>query len=186
MLPAREPPKTRSSFSGNPGRPHLPPPNPRLLPRNFRGLSATGRRRRRPLQGGATGRRGRRPPPRRAVPSSLWLERRGRRVPRVTWSRGGSGGEQGVWGLTSLAPPKGFPDANRRALGGSRRWRMKQGEESAAVEKIKYSRGSGTQIFSGTASGLEGWPGVPRRVERWGFTGGRPPKNVASATPYKL
>jgi hypothetical protein len=34
---------------------------------------------------------------------------------------------------------------------------MKQGEESAAVEKIKYSRGSGTQIFSGTASGLEGW-----------------------------
>ena len=30
-----------------------------------------------------------------------------------------------------------------------RRGRMKQCEEGAAVEKIKYSRGSGTQIFSG-------------------------------------
>ena len=82
--------------------------------------------------------------------------------------------------MTSLAPPKGFPDVNWRALGvpaggvprrelesvgGSRRWRMKQGEESAAVEKIKYSRGSGTQIFSGTASGIGG-PGFPKNEVR--------------------
>ena len=123
------------------------------------------------------------------------------RNPHVTMSRG--------------EPSGPLPQSPKRLRG-----RTKQGEESAAVEKIKYSRGSGTQISSGTASGLgcrpifrwegaggfpvvnlratgvpegnrgfggrrgtrhEGWPGVPRRVERWGFTGGRPPNSVGSA-----
>ncbi len=75
-------------------------------------------------------------------------------------------------GVDEPCAAEGVPRRELESVGGSRRGRMKQGEESAAVEKIKYSRGSGTQIFSGTASGREGWPGVPRRVERWGFTGG--------------
>ena len=37
-----------------------------------------------------------------------------------------------------------------------RRGRMKQGEESAAVKKIKHRNGSSAQIFLGTANGL-GW-----------------------------
>ena len=44
---------------------------------------------------------------------------------------------------------KGVPRRELESGGGSRQGRMKQCEEGAAVEKIKYSRGSGTQIFSG-------------------------------------
>ena len=59
-------------------------------------------------------------------------------------------------GVDEPCASKGVPRRELESVGGSRRWRMKQGEESAAVEKIKYSRGSGTQIFSGTASGMSG------------------------------
>ena len=53
----------------------------------------------------------------------------------MTLSRGGSGGDRGVWGVLGEAE-------------------------------------------------LEGWPGVPRRVERWGFTGGRPTIIRPEGTPY--
>ena len=82
------------------------------------------------------------------------------------------GGEQGVWGLTSLALPKGFPDANLRALGVPAGGRSSKARKAQRSKEIKLSLGRGTQISSGTASGLEEWPGVPRREKRWGFTGG--------------
>jgi len=64
-------------------------------------------------------------------------------------------------GVDEPCASKGVPRRELESVGGSRRWRMNQGEESAAVEKNKYSRGSGTQIFSGTASGREERPGFP-------------------------
>ena len=63
-------------------------------------------------------------------------------------------------GVDEPCAAEGVPRRELESVGGSRRGRMKQGEESAAVEKNKYSRGSGTQIFSGTASG-RGGPGFP-------------------------
>ena len=61
---------------------------------------------------------------------------------------------------------------------------MKQGEESAAVEKIKYSRGSGTQIFSGTASG-RGGPGFPAAKSGGGSRVGDPQNSVGAADTDK-
>jgi len=69
-------------------------------------------------------------------------------------SSGGGGG----MGVDEPCASKGVPRRELESVGGSRRWRMKQGEESAAVKKNKYSRGSGTQIFLGTASGREERP----------------------------
>ena len=49
----------------------------------------------------------------------------------------------------------GVPRREPESVGGSR-GRMKQGEESAAVEIIKHRYGSTAQIILGTASGCQG------------------------------
>ena len=47
---------------------------------------------------------------------------------------------------------KGVPRRELESVGGSRRGKMKQGEESAAVKIIKHRCGSTAQIILGTAS----------------------------------